>query len=181
MKPTRTRHQGGWTLWETVVAINLVAIALTVFGGIFASSDSLVRETRARHRAEENLRRNLESLANVLRAADKTTLDGFDAQGMSTNLFFARVTGVDEIGPTYGPGEELRWVASMSPVPGVPSPGRVVHVSDGVERIVADRVPQGSFSAWLEGGALVVQVRTYYAVDNQIAEVKGSTAVALRN
>lgn len=181
MTRSRTRSQAGWTLWETIVALNLTAIALTVFGGVFSSSESLVRETRARHRAEETLRRNLEALANVLRAADISTLDGFDENGTSTNLFFARVTGVDEIGPTYGAGEELRWQASPTPVSGVPEPGRVVHVKDGVETLVADRVPKGAFTAWLEGNALVVEVKTYYAVDNHVAEVTGSTAVALRN
>lgn len=173
--------QSGWTIWETTIAMSLVALAMLAFGSVFSSSETLVRDTRAKHRAEESLRRSLEALANVVRDADQGTLDGFDAQGVSANPYFARVTGVDAIGKTYGPLEELRWSAAVQPVEGVASPGRILHVRNGLTTLVADNVPSDGFSVRREGKSLVVAVKTYYVVDGHLELAEGTTAVALRN
>ncbi len=174
-------RQAGWTLWETIVGVNIVAMALVVFGGVFSSTETLVRDGRAKHRAEEELRRNLEALANVLRGADVETLDGFDATGRSANPTFAKVTGADEIGRTYGPSEELRWSASAGAIPGVNAPGKVVLVRNGVEQVIADRVPGGAFSVRWEEGTLIVEVSTYHVINNHTELVRGRTAIAVRN
>jgi hypothetical protein len=174
-------RQGGWTLWETIVGMSLIAMALLAFGNVFSSTETLVRDGRAQHRADESLRRNLEAIANVLRDVEKETLAGFDAYGRSSNPSFARVVGADRVGLLYGPSEELRWTASTGSVPGVETPGRVVHVVDGVERLVADRVPGGTFSVFWEEDTLVVEVTTYYVVDNHVEFVRGRTGLAIRN
>ena len=174
-------QQGGWTLLETLVSAVILSIALLTFLDVFSSSTRLTRDTRAKHRAEETLRRNLESVANLVREADAGTVDGFDAAGVSTNPTFARVEGADENGRIYSATEQLKWKASSSEVPGVSAPGRVVHVRDGSETLIADRVPSGGFSVWFDGDALVVKVRTYYAVDGHLEMATGTTSVALRN
>ena len=180
MSHTKNR-QAGWTLWETMISINIVAIGLLAFGSVFSSTEALVRDGRAKHRAEETLRRNLEAVVNVLRDADADTLEGFDAYGRSANPTFARVTGADRVGRLYGPLEELRWSASAVSVPGVAAPGRVVHVSNGVERLLADRVPAGAFSVHWDEGTLVVELATYHVVNNHLELVRGRTGVAVRN
>lgn len=178
----RTSHsQSGWTLWETIVGLSIIALALVVFGGVFTSTETLVRDGRAKHRAEETLRRNLEALANVLRDADRATLDGFDATGKSLNPVFAKVVGVDEVGVVHGPDEELRWSASPGTVPGVAAPGKVVHVRNGIERVVAERVPAGAFSVTWQAGTLVLEVSAYHVVNNHTELVRGRTAIAVRN
>lgn len=174
------RH-AGWTLWETTVGLSLMALALVVFGGVFTSTETLVRDGRAKHRAEEMLRRNLEALANVLRDADAETLSGFDGTGKSLSPVFAKVTGVDEVGVVYGPNEQLRWSASPGSVPGVSSPGKVVLATNGTERVIADRVPAGAFFVQWNEGTLIVEVSTYHVVDNHTEIVRGRTAIAVRN
>lgn len=173
--------QAGWTLWETIVGMSLIAMSLLAFGNVFSSTETLVRDGRARHRAEESLRRNLEAIANVLRDVEAETFSGFDAYGRSGNPSFARVTGADRTGLLYGPLEELRWSASAGTVPGVDAPGRIVHVAGGIERLIADRVPAGAFSVFWDEGALVVELATYYVVDNHLELVRGRTGVAVRN
>ena len=179
MKTRRT--EAGWTLWETIVGMSLLALAILAFTNVFGSTEDLVRDGRAKHRAEENLRRNLEAIANVLRDIEAESIDGFDEEGRSTNPSFARVTGADRLGRIYGPSEELRWSASTGSVPGVDAPGRIVHVRGGAERLLADRVPEGSFSVFWDKGALVVELATYYVVDNHLELVRGRTGVAVRN
>ena len=180
MRTTRHAH-AGWTLWETMVGTSILALATLAFTNVFISTEDLVRDGRTKHRAEENLRRNLEAIANVLRDIEADSIDGFDEAGRSTNPSFARVTGADRLGRTYGPAEELRWSPSTGHVPGVESPGRIVHVQDGLERLIADRVPEGSFSVFWDSGALVVEIATYYVVDNHLELVQGRTGVAVRN
>jgi Tfp pilus assembly protein PilX len=181
MNTTRPHPQRGWTLWETLIGISIIALLALTFSRVFNSSERLATETRTRHRAEESLRRNLEALANVLRDADVGTLDGFDSDGESTNPSFARITNVDATGPVYSPVEELRWTSSSASVPGVVAPGRVVHVRNGTERLVANNVPSGGFSVVRQAGALVLRVQTYYAVNGHLEWAQGTTAVALRN
>ena len=176
-----TNRQAGWTLWETMVSINIVAIAILAFGSVFSSTETLVRDGRTKHRAEETLRRNLEAVVNVLRDAEADTLDGFDAYGRSANPTFSRVTGADRIGRLYGPLEELRWSASAVDVPGVAAPGRLMHVSNGVERLIADRVPAGAFSVYWDDGTLVVELSTYHVINNHLELVRGRTGIAVRN
>jgi hypothetical protein len=82
----------------------------------------------------------------------------------------------------YGGPEEVRWIPSATSVPGLAAPGSLVLVRDAMpETLVAERVPQGGFRAWWEDDALVLEAQTWYAVDNHLEVVKGSTAVAMRN
>jgi len=177
----RARRQYGWTLWETIIGVSIIALAMLAFTNVFSSTETLVRDGRAKHRAEETLRRNLEALANVLRDADKDTLGNFDANGRSANPSFSKVTSVDDVGPVYGPLEEIHWSATSGAVPGVASPGKVVRVVNGVESVLADRVPAGTFLVHWEQGTLVVEVSTYHVVNDHTELVRGRTAVAVRN
>ena len=56
-----------------------------------------------------------------------------------------------------------------------------MHVRGGTERLVADRVPGGSFTVFWDEGTLVVELSTYYVVDNHLELVQGRTGVAVRN
>ena len=173
--------QAGWTLWETIVGMSILTLAALTFGKVFTSTENLVTDGRAKHRAEETLRRNLEAIANVLRDVEGDSIEGFDDAGRTENPSFARVTGADRVGLIYGPEEELRWSAAGGAVPGVNAPGRVVHVRGGTERLVADRVPEGEFALFWDNDTLVVELTTYYVVDNHLELVQGRTGVAVRN
>jgi hypothetical protein len=181
-RKARRASQHGYTFVEIAVVAAIMAIGFAAFGQVFGSSDGLVDGSRSHLRAHEDLRRNLEAVANALRGADIDTLGGFDPDGRATVPTFQRVTGADALGRTYDPVEELRWEGVDRKVNGIESPGRVVRIQDGVETLVADRVPKDGFAVTLEGNTLVVQLSTYASTaDRRIVTVTGSTAISLRN
>ena len=178
---TRRARQSGFTMIEVAIASVFVALTFAVFGEVFSSTSGLSRESRGNLRAQEELRRNLEAVANVLRGVDIDTLDGFDADGRATQPEFQRVTGADAYGRTYDGAEQLYWQSAPS-VDGISNPGRVVHAKGAVVTMIADRVPQGGFVVVLDGTRLVVQLSTYYVTSERATvTVSGETAVSLRN
>jgi hypothetical protein len=178
----RRRNQAGFTVVEVAVASIFVALTFAVFGEVFSSTSGLSRESRATLRAQEELRRNLEAVANVLRGVDIDTLEGFDGDGVATTPEFQRVTGADAFGRTYAGGEQLLWQSAPGTADGIQNPGRVVHSKAGETTLIADRVPQGGFRVVLDGTRLVIQLSTYYTTsERSTVTVSGETAVSLRN
>jgi hypothetical protein len=117
-----------------------------------------------------------------LRGADIETLGGFDANGRAVEPTFQRVTGADMLGRTYDATESIRWLQTSGSVDGIQHPGRVVHEKDGVETLLAARVPKDTFSVVLDGSTLVIHLTTYSSASaRRTATVSGQTAVALRN
>jgi prepilin-type N-terminal cleavage/methylation domain-containing protein len=179
--PTR-RTQAGFTLIEVGVVMLILGGAFAVFANVFTSSENLAEDSRAMLRAHEDLRRNLEAVANVVRGVDIDTLGGIDAQGVSKQPTFQRVTGADMIGRTYDAVETIYWVAATQGVDGIANPGRVVHVKSGVTTLLADRVPKDGFWVTLDGTTLVIHLTTYASTSaRRTATVSGKTAVSFRN
>jgi len=158
------------------VALNVVGLAVIVFFGVFARMQDARHDAYANRGARENLQRNLELLSGVLRDADISTLDGFDQRGLSSGFSFRRR---DRAGYP-GPREFLRWAPSEESAPGIRAPGRIVHVQDGLESVVAEHVPAGAFLASLDAGMLVLQLSTYGVYEDRTQLARGSTAVLLR-
>ncbi len=175
------RRQAGFTFIEIAIVALILTSAFAVFAQVFQSSDGLVKRSRAALRAHEDLRRNLEAIANVLRGADIDTLGGFDSTGTAVKPTFQRVTGADMVGRTYGVVESIYWVSAPS-IDGIANPGRVVHTKGATISLLADRVPQGGFSVTLDGTTLVISLVTYASTSQrETATVSGTTAVAFRN
>ena len=77
---------------------------------------------------------------------------------------------------------ELLWLPVEEDVDGVDRPGHVVHRHGGTDTAVATKVPMGGFAVRLRGGTLVIRGTAYYTTsDGRVAQVTGTTAVALRN
>jgi prepilin-type N-terminal cleavage/methylation domain-containing protein len=176
------RSQAGFTMIEVAVVTVIFAVTFAIFGQVFSTSDNLVSESRAHLRAHEDLRRNLEMLANVLRGVDIDTLGGF-VDGEATAPSFRRITGADLYGRTYSDTETLQWEAVNVSVNGVDNPGRVVSVQGLNRTLVADRVPLGGFRVTLQGSAILITLSTYASTsDPRVVTVTGDTAVvSLRN
>jgi hypothetical protein len=170
------RAQGGWTVWETILAINIAGLAAIAFFGVFMRMQDARWDAYANRAAREDLQRDLEVLGSVLRDADLSTLDGFDRRGLSSNFSFRRVGASGYPGPR----EYLRWVPSPHDAPGIRVPGRIVHVHGNLESVVAERVPAGAFLVSLEEGMLVVQLSTYSVYEDRTQMARGSTSVLLR-
>ena len=180
MSPTR-RTQAGFTFFEIALVMVILGSAFAVFANVFTSSEGLAEESRAMLRAHEDLRRNLEAVANVVRGVDIATLGGLDGDGASTAPTFQRVTGADMIGRTYDAVETIYWVASPA-VDGIAFPGRVVHEKSGTVTLLADRVPKDGFRVTLDGTTLVIHLTTYASTSaRRTATVSGKTAVSFRN
>lgn len=178
----RDPRQCGHTLLELLIVVSIFALFGAVFTDGFASSSALVDDSRVRHRADERLRRNMEAVANLLRGADIDTVTGFASNGIAVDqLHFARVDTVDRDGPIYVGTESIEWRAEGGSVDGVANPGRLVWVLDGVETIIATRVPRYSFEAEFGAGALMIRMSTYYSREGRVSVARGETAVALRN
>ncbi len=180
------RGAAGWTMWESLVTLNVVALGVLLVTGLFTSMETARHRAHARQIARKTLQTNLEALARVLRPADLRTLDGFDRAGRSERPLFSRGLVTDSIEALDsealdGTSEELRWVAAEEQVPGVAAPGRVVHIRDGVERTVAEGVPGGTFSVHWDEGMLVVELATYHTFEDETQVVRGSTSVLVRN
>ena len=178
----RARHrQAGYTAIEMMIGLLILPFLVGAIGRAFGSSNEHIQESRVVLRAHEDLRRNLEAIANVVRDADIDTLANFTS-GTATQPQFQRVIGADHLGRLYAGAEELRWMPVAGPVNGVAQPGVVVHSRGGVDRIVAVRVPQGGFLVRLEGNNLVILLTNYYSTSAaHVTSISGQTAVALRN
>ncbi|MHC5012042.1 MAG: hypothetical protein ACYTG6_14035 [Planctomycetota bacterium] len=173
--------QAGYTAIEVMLGLLILPFLVGAIGKAFGSSDELIQDSRVVLRAHEDLRRNLEAIANVVRDADIDTLANFTS-GTSTQPQYQRVVGADHLGRLYGGAEELRWMPVSGPVNGVAQPGVVVHTKNGVDRIIAVRVPQGGFRVNLEGNNLVILLTNYYSTSAaHVTSISGQTAVALRN
>lgn len=172
----------GFTLYEVVIVLGLTAVLLSSITPLFTSNSNLAEDTRAHQRAEAAHRRNLVALAHILRAVDLQTLDGFDANGISTNPHFSRVTGADLDDLLYTGNEELLWIESPIAVDGVTRPGAVYLVQGGNRTLVADRVPSGGFRLRQEGQNLVIELTTYWATSaGRLVTEHGETVVSVRN
>lgn len=170
----------GFAVIELILIAGIIPLFLFAFAGVFASSGALADDARLRLRAQEDLRRNLESITNVLRECDSATLDNF-VNDKTENPYFQRVTGADAWGRVHAGEEEIRWIPYTTGPEGVASPGYLAHVQAGVPVILADRVPGGSFTVVREGLALRVTLETWYSVENTLVVAQGSTEVTLRN
>jgi hypothetical protein len=176
------RRSRGITALEAAIAVGLVGLSVATVGGVFARSSELSHESRATLRVHEEHRRNLESIANVLRAASRETLAGFATDGTSTTPRFETVSGAGASGLTSSGTETLLWVPGPSWVDGVSQPGLVVHTMPGATRVVADRVPKDGFVVRREGENLVIRLTTYYVTSQRkVALLTGETAVFVRN
>jgi len=175
------RTQAGFGALEFAIVVGITALFLATFSDVFSTSDELAHLSRVNHRAQEELRRNLEAVANVLRGAELDSIEGFDEDGTATNPTFGRVVGVDAVGRIYDGAEELRWVATSEKVNGVTSPGEILHIRDGVKTVVARKVPKDGFRLSVEAGTLAVWLQTYYTAEHETQVVAGETAVSLRN
>lgn len=171
----------GFSVLEISLVVGISALFLATFGEVLTTSDGLAQTSRITHRAQEELRMNLEAVANVLRSAELESLGNFGADGVATNPTFGRVVGVDAVGRLYDGSEELRWVATSEKVPGVAAPGQVIHYRDGVPTVVGRRVPSGGFRVQIDAGILTIWMRTYYQAEHEVRMVEGQTAVSLRN
>ena len=176
-----TRHRG-YTLIEVLLAAAFIPILVGTVAKVVSSSGGLAEESRAELHAHEELRKNLESVANVVRTVDIETLDGFDANGIATEPSFARVVGADEDGRIYDGSEQLLWISVPDDVDGVQHPGVVVHRKDGEDQVVARHVPLGGFRMELEAGTLVIRMSSYYLTSSsKLVQVSAETSVAMRN
>lgn len=176
------RKRRGYTLIEVALAAAFIPLLVGAVAKVVSSSSGLAEESRAELRAHEELRKNLESVANVLRTADIRTFDGFDANGNASAPIFACVVGATAEGRTYGGTEQLVWRAVGAEVHGVERPGVIIHTKNGKERVVARNVPLGGFRVRFEGGTLVIRMSAYYLTSSRkLAQVWAETAVALRN
>lgn len=180
MNPARSRL--GYTLIEVLLAAAFIPILVGAVAKVVSSSGGLAEDSRAEMHAHEELRKNLESVANVIRTADIETLGGFDGNGLATEPTFARVIGADVEGRLYAGTEKLLWVSVPDDVDGVAHPGVVVHRKGGSDKVVARHVPLGGFRMELEAGTVVIRMSSYYLTSSKkLAQVTAETSVALRN
>ena len=173
---------GGFTIFEVIIVISLLGLALSALTSLFSSNSDLAADTRAQLRAEAAHRQNMAALARVLRGVDIQSLTGFDPKGIATQPAFGRVTGasLDEL--TYVGDERLAWMPATIGVDGVTKPGAVYLLRDGRRFLVADRVPAGGFHVRQEGQNLVIHLTTYYATSQPRLVLKTSeSVVSVRN
>lgn len=176
------KRQRGYTLLEVMLVVAIAPILVSAIMKAVMSSRELAEVSRAELHAHEELRRNLEAIADIVRDADIETLGGFDGNGVAVHPTFQCVIGADAEGRLYDGLSELFWSEVDVDVDGVSRPGEVIYRKGGIDKVVAEQVPLGGFSVRLEGGTLVIRGQAYYATsERRIAQVSGETAVALRN
>jgi type II secretory pathway pseudopilin PulG len=178
----RRRRQRGFTFVETTIVSAIVVALITSFGRAFATSDGVMRESRVALRANEELRRNLDSIANCLRGASAASLGNFGVGSTSTAPSFQCVTGVNASGAyVLDTPQTMQWRAPQTGS-GVDSAGQVVIVRGGVTKPIASHVPSGGFQAILEGSSLRVHLTTTYKTSQgKTATQSGDVSVFLRN
>lgn len=178
----RRRRQAGYTFIEMMVATAIFAGLFAAFARAFTTSQALSSDSTALVKASEELRRNLDAIANCWRGAAYASLTGFAADGTSTTPTFQCVSGGDAGGKVLAAAQQMKWQSSATPVKGIASPGDVVTIQGGVTKLVAARVPSGGFKAILSGSTLKIQLTTYYATSlGKTASVSGECSVSLRN
>lgn len=177
---TRAARQAGWTVWETVLGINIVGLAVIAFLGVFSSMQDARYDAYANQGAKEALRNNLAAIAHVLRNADMSTLDGFDDMGRSSSLNF-RSNAFDDGEADLRKTARLEWRPARDTAPGIKAPGEVVHVRDGLVHVVAKRVPEGTFIVSWDASMLVVELSTYDTYEDRTQLVRGSTSVLIHD
>lgn len=165
----------GFTLFEILVAVAVLAAMMAAFGRAFVGASRLSSVSRVRMRAEADHRRSLESLAARLRSVEVEALGEVDAHGEARTLTYRAVTGHDGRSRIRGPREQLEWR------PGTRDGAVVVVHEDGTVEPVAPGVRQGGFGVELVGNELVVRLTTDAVGDGGPGFVAGTVAVALRN
>ena len=182
MNPVNTAGRRGYTLLEVAMCVALFSLIIASVNSLLNSAAGQVKSNRVRMRASTEHRRSLDALADTLRAADITTLTGFDAHGKSTTPSFAKVTGALLDERVHGDTVQMQWRAAAAPVNDVAHPGAVFLVGPESETLIADRVPDGGFEVRQEGTTLVIRLSTYYTTsDRSTTLVTSETAVTLRN
>jgi prepilin-type N-terminal cleavage/methylation domain-containing protein len=170
-RPSRASRRlpagAGFTLVELMVVVAIFATTMVLYAEIFSRSTSFEQESRSMLRADEDCRRSLEHIRNILRGAyypDTNALSpavpsplpaGIAAAPVGVleqawGLRFRRVTGFGVSGPTFGPWERMRWrPLAPATVDGVAEPGEVVletSLTGGdpwvFSELVAPRVPR---------------------------------------
>jgi prepilin-type N-terminal cleavage/methylation domain-containing protein len=157
----------GFTLIEVMVATAILGTILLLFTEVFQRSSSLEGDSRAVLHADDDCRRSLEYIRNILRGAYYPDTNAMTPPvpnplpaGISPapvgavehawGLVFRRVTGITPAGPAFGPWERMRW-RPLAPgtVDGVTEAGEVVRetsVAGGdpwvFAEVVAPRVPR---------------------------------------
>src|SRR5262245_19544916 len=94
----RRTTQRGYTFVEAVVVTAIFLTSVAAFGRAFANSEGVAKQSRVSLRATEELRRNLDAVANCLRGASAASLTGFGAGSTSTAPCFRCATGADSSG-----------------------------------------------------------------------------------
>src|SRR5262245_25970537 len=180
--PCLRRRTAGFTIIEMVFTIAIFSAISVWFARTLTATTSLSADSVLVLRAQEEHRRNLDSLANALRGASYASLTGFDATGTSTAPGCSCATGYEAGGAVLDAPMQLSWQATKLPVRGVTKPGEVVGVQGGVTKKLATRVPSGGFKAILVGNTMRIQLTTYYSTSaGKTVTVSGEASVSLRN
>jgi prepilin-type N-terminal cleavage/methylation domain-containing protein len=178
----RSRAARGYTFVEMAIVVAILGMVVTAFGRVFVTTSGLSAETRAKMRAHEENRRNLDWMANKLRSASWSSLTGFLADGTSTAPGYKCATGCNEAGIVLGNSESLWWRSTSGTVNGVASPGEMCVTCAGVTTVVAPRVPSGGFKITQQGNALKIQLTTYYSTsDRKVSTATSEAELFLRN
>ena len=177
------RRSRGFTFFETLIVVVLVALFIGLGVGLSRSALGLSDADRQTSQLLSDHRRNLERLTNVLRNADASTLVGIDAKtGVATDLYFQRPLGAKDGVRILGPEERLVWTPSPTPVSGIPYPGDVYLVGPGTRELAAARVPRDAMRISLSGRSLAVRVTTYHPIGGlEALWVSSTIRVRMRN
>lgn len=177
-----TSRQRGFLMLEAVLAVAVFTTVLGVALSLTSTTVDMTQETNVQTRAHAEHRRNLLTLANILRTASIYSLQGFDEDGLATQPEFQRLLGVDIHERLYTDPERLEWQSADAPVNGISGPGAIWLVGSDNDTLVAARVPEGGFVVRQEGNVLAVRLTTYYSTDeNHTHQLTSEIAVELRN
>ncbi len=185
------RSQAGFTFFEIAVATAIFAAFTAAFATAVGSSNELAASYRANQRAAEESRKDLEAVANALRDAAVSSLEGFEegeegeegeGELRATAPWYRVVVGSLEGAPVLSERRQLIWRATSAPVAGVASPGEVVCVDGADARVVCPRVPRDGFVVEQQGRTLLVTLSTFVTTSQSKTAVgKRQISVALRN
>ena len=175
-------QQSGFTLLEAAVGVTITAMLLTTASAVLGTTNALVQGEDERLESVSAMRSGLETIANVLRAADAASLDGFDAFDVAAAPTFRRVTGAAGDTPTLGPVEWIEWRAGGAAAQGVAQPGAVWLDTPAGDRVLVENVPANGFEVVRQGRSLAVRLETYVVKDTgEAARATRWIVVSLRN